>query len=50
VNKKDQNEDLHCRQLIVKDHRGSFWSSKHCKNSGSKFRTVVGISDVQAGA
>lgn len=49
MNKKDPDEDLHYQQLIVKDHRKSIWKSKHCSNSGSKFRMVVGTANVQAG-
>ena len=48
MNKRDPDETIYYQQVIVKDHRKSFWSSRHCKNSGSKFRMVVGSDNAQA--
>jgi len=48
INKNDSNETIFYQQVIIKDHRRSFWSSQHCNNSGSKFRMIVGYANAQS--
>ena len=49
VNKKDPDETLHFQKLLIKDHRKSFWKSRHCSSSGKRITNFIGRSNIQAG-
>lgn len=49
MDKNDLDYDIHFQVLLIKDHRKSFWTSRHCSNSGRKIRKRVGYTTPQAG-
>jgi len=48
IDKKDMDYDNHFQKLLIKDHRRSILSSRHCSASGKIITVQTGSSTPQA--